>query len=142
MWPSCRVPIPVVAVQGGPHFLVPVPSKDQGHGGGIFFPVGAPNLPIPGRLGAAHGSVEPAWPVALLSQSVLGQVVQQRGAEARRDVLGGGGAVGALWHPEAALAPFSQGPAPQSSMPLTRAARLTSSLLEEGEGAMGTREDP
>lgn len=90
----------------------PLPSKEQGHGGDVSFPVGAPSLPIPGRLGAAHGSAEPAWPVPLPSRSVLGQVAWERGVEARGDALGGGGAVGALWHPEAAPALFSQGPAP------------------------------
>lgn len=123
--------------KGVPVFSIPVPSKDQGHGGGVSFPVGAPSLPIPGKLGTAHSSVEPAWPVPLLSQSVLGQVVRERGAEARGDVLGGCRAVGALWHPEAALALFSQGPAPQSSMPPKRAPCLTPAYWRRVRGLWG-----
>lgn len=72
---------------------------------------------MPGRLGAAGGSVEPALPVPRPSPSVLGQVEWERGA------LGGAGAVGELW--------FSPGPAPRQLR------GVDTGLLEEGEGLGG-----
>lgn len=145
MWPSCRVPIPVAAIQDGPNSVllsVLVPSKDKGHGEDVSFPAGAPSLPILCSLGTARGSVEPAWPVPLPSQSVLEQVAWERGTEARGDALGGGGTVGALWHLDAALVLFSQGPAPQSSVLLTRAPCLTPACWRRVRGLWGLGETP
>lgn len=142
MWPSCRVAIPAVAFQGGPHFLRLCPLQGSGPWWWCLFPCWCPQPAHPGQAGNCSQ-------LGRAGLAGTAAVPERVGAGGAGEGSGGPQGRAGWWRGRgSALAPGGgpgcvlTRPCPTELSASDGSCTSDTSLLEEGEGTVGTREDP
>lgn len=142
MWLSCHVPIPVVAIQGCPHSLRPRPLQRPGpQQQWRLLPCWYPQPAHPRQAGNCTqlGRAGLAGTAAILEHVGTGSVGEGSGGP--RGCAGWWRGRGSAWAPGGGPGSVLTGPCPTELSASDESSMSDAGLLEEGEGAVGSRGD-